>query len=513
MKTTTRVKTINGHQYLYEITYYYDKETKRTRQKSRYLGKYVDGKPVRVREKAKSPEKVYSYGEFIPFLTAVRALKLEEILSNHLSEHETRICLTLAIAALTSPDAIYNPGSWFEGTALSRLFPGLKVSTKTVLKVLKKLGETAIPMEICRSGINKGGILDSRVYDLMIPQIRFSSGSLQNENINPFFDQVSLFYDRDQNIPSAYMSHPKSLTTTHLIKASVAGMHLFRYRQTTLVSGRKFKSAMNIYGLIFSGTPFIIPIGPDNELIREEIKRHRSELMHPKNLKIFHGETLFVVPISVPVESIQMHGFICYSPRRDEEERAEYNEDLSLIIESLDKSPIYRWADPAETIRDVAGRYEPFIQWKVEDNRLCVSIKQKTVTKYLRDSGITVFLHSGEDFQWEQCLQWTSEQKEDESFLGMITRQFQIYPHTVDAETIRQGIYLIAFLSLMMKRWVERQFEISGLLSVSSMPKIMIDLSRIRLIGLGNDRTIVTGLNPRQKEVLDILKWPADTLN
>jgi len=512
VKTTTRVKKINGHEYLYEISYYYDKETRRTRQKSRYLGKYVDGKPVRVREKAKSPEKVYSYGEFIPYLTAIRTLQLEELLGTHLTEHETRVCLTLAVAALLRPEAIHNPGTWFEGSVLSRVFPGLKVSTRSVIKILKKLGETVIPMEICRIGVNKGEGAHSRVYDLMIPLMRFSSVNLNKESKYYFFDQISLYYDNEQGIPTAYMPHMKNLTATQLIKTTVAGMHLFRYRQTAFISGRKFNSAMNIYGLVFSGTPFIIQIGADNDIVKEEIRRHRSELMHPKNLKIFHGETLFVIPISIPIESMQMHGFISYCPRRDEEERTEYAEDLNLIVESLNKTPIYRWADPAETIRDVAGRYEPFIQWKVEENRLLVSIKQKAVAKHLRDAGISVYLHAGEDFQWEQCLQWTSEQAEDEEFFGDTISHFQIYPHTIDADTIRQGTYMVVFLSLMMKRWVERQFEIAGLLSVSSMPKIMIELSRIRLIGLGNDRTLVTGVNPRQKDILESLKWQLDNL-
>jgi len=47
MKTVIRTKKINGIDYLYEITYYYDKESKRTRQHSRYLGKAIDGKPVK----------------------------------------------------------------------------------------------------------------------------------------------------------------------------------------------------------------------------------------------------------------------------------------------------------------------------------------------------------------------------------------------------------------------------------------------------------------------------------
>ncbi|PKL59843.1 MAG: hypothetical protein CVV33_05755 [Methanomicrobiales archaeon HGW-Methanomicrobiales-4] len=510
MKTTTRIKKINGHEYLYEITYYYDKETRRTRQKSRYLGKNVDGKPVRVREKAKSPEKVYSYGEFIPYLTTIKALGLQEMLGTHLSEHETRVTLTLAIAALTCPEAIYNPGAWFEGTALSRIFPGLKITSQTISKILKKLGDTTIPMDICRSCINNKGGTESRVYDLMIPQVRFSSALHRGEADRKFFDQVSLYYDKELSIPAAYLPHQKNITATHLVKSSVAGMHLFRYRQTTLVSGRRFNSTMNIYGLIFSGTPFIIPIGPENEIVRDEIKRHRGELMHPKNLKIFHGETLFIVPITIPVESMQMHGYIGYSPRRDEEERIEFSEDLDLIIESLHNTPIYRWADPADTVKDVAGKYEPFIQWKVENNRLQVSIKQKVVTRHLKDAGLSVFLYAGEDFQWDQCLQWTTEQAEDESFFSTTTRQFQIYPHTVDAEIIKQGIYMIVFLSLMMKRWVERQLETSGLLSVSTIQKIMIDLNKIQLIGLGNDRTIVTGLNSRQKDILDSLKWQVE---
>ena len=49
MKSFIRVKKINGQEYLYEITPYYDKEKKQIRQKSKYLGKNVNGVPIRVR--------------------------------------------------------------------------------------------------------------------------------------------------------------------------------------------------------------------------------------------------------------------------------------------------------------------------------------------------------------------------------------------------------------------------------------------------------------------------------
>ena len=139
MKTTTRVKKINGHEYLYEITYYYDKETRRTRQKSRYLGKNVDGEPVRVREKAKNPERVYSYGEFIPYLQAVKSLHIQEILGAHLTDHEVRLFLTLLYAGIHHPDALHSPASWYDGTVLPRIFSGLKITTQSISRLLKKL--------------------------------------------------------------------------------------------------------------------------------------------------------------------------------------------------------------------------------------------------------------------------------------------------------------------------------------------------------------------------------------
>ena len=57
MKSFIRTKKINGQEYLYEITPYYDKEKKQIRQKSKYLGKNVNGVPVKVRAKTKIPRR------------------------------------------------------------------------------------------------------------------------------------------------------------------------------------------------------------------------------------------------------------------------------------------------------------------------------------------------------------------------------------------------------------------------------------------------------------------------
>ncbi|PWR75137.1 hypothetical protein ACKUB1_06235 [Methanospirillum stamsii] len=508
MKTTTRVKKINGHEYLYEITYYYDKESRRTRQKSRYLGKNVDGQPVRVREKAKTPERVYAYGEFIPYLQAVKNLRIQEILGSHLTDHEVRLFLALLFAGIHHPDALHSPASWYESTVLPRVFSGLKITTQSITRLLKKLGEGSIHLSICRalSQIPDSG--NMRVFSIDLPMSKPTTWNkgVTHQSIEP----IVLFYDNIENIPVGYLSSARYLITSDLVKAISAGMSLFSGKKATIISGKNFESSMNLYGAIYSEIPLIFPLDPEHDLIKDEIKQHRSELMHPKNLKIFRGETLFVIPVNLTLETHHLKGYIIYSPRQEEEIRERYAEDIDLILENLNEKPIYRWVNPAEAVADVAGIYNQFLQWKVEDNRMFVDVKRKALGKYLKNSGISVIITGDPEYQWDTCLEWLEERAEAEDFITTFLKNFQVFPLTVDSDVMKNGAFLIAFIALVIERWVHEQYTKSGLLSIYTSERILLELMKIRLIGLGNERVIVTGLSSRQKEILDSLKWSAE---
>lgn len=116
MGSTIRTKIINGQEYLYEITYYYDPASKRTRQQSRYLGKSVDGEPVRVRDANRIPRLTFAYGEYLPLLAILDALHLETLLSEHIPGAKVQALLTLALNRVISPLPLSQIESWWEGT-------------------------------------------------------------------------------------------------------------------------------------------------------------------------------------------------------------------------------------------------------------------------------------------------------------------------------------------------------------------------------------------------------------
>ncbi|MEM0467125.1 MAG: transposase, partial [Candidatus Thermoplasmatota archaeon] len=104
MKPITRIKNINGKEYFYEIQPYYDPKSKRIRHKSKYLGKNIKGKPVRLRSKI--PQHSYAYGEYIPLLAITQELNIDKILTLYLPEEQTRSLLAIAYNRVLRPLAL-----------------------------------------------------------------------------------------------------------------------------------------------------------------------------------------------------------------------------------------------------------------------------------------------------------------------------------------------------------------------------------------------------------------------
>jgi hypothetical protein len=88
MKPTIRIKVKNGIEYWYEETYYYDKEEKQIQHRSKYLGRNVDGQPVRMRsapdevkdrtkKKTASIKSSFDYGSILVLQTIMEELNID----------------------------------------------------------------------------------------------------------------------------------------------------------------------------------------------------------------------------------------------------------------------------------------------------------------------------------------------------------------------------------------------------------------------------------------------------
>lgn len=96
MKTYLRKKTINGREYFYDMTPYWDREKKKTRYHSKYLGIQKENGIEKMRTHL--PGNIFVYGPFIPDLRIIREMGIESILDSLFRKEERNAILVLAAA-------------------------------------------------------------------------------------------------------------------------------------------------------------------------------------------------------------------------------------------------------------------------------------------------------------------------------------------------------------------------------------------------------------------------------
>lgn len=514
MKKITRVKTINGHEYIYEITYYYDKKAKRTRQKSKYLGKNVDGKPVKIREHAKYPQKAYDLGVFLPYVSVIDELQIADLLAEDLSTPESRMVITIALAGLINPQAIYNLTSWYNGTVLSRYYPQLRLTSSTISRLLKKIGESDISQTFSARFIKDLMITDAYLYDLTLDiggrtnsknqyGFEFSGSDIQK-------NQISLIVDKEEGVPVMYRLRSGGGTKASVIRKDIEEISHIGIQGTTLVMDSSFFSTMNFYDLIFSNTPFIIPVSTQNSMVTETVDECSIDMMHPKKMMMYQNESLFVQPIIVSSAQAPIKGYLYYFPQQGDAMHHRFKEDIASAILKLDKTRVYAWMKPLDTVREIAGDYESFISWEEKDGLLLVKPKQKAISRYTKHFGKFVLLYAGKDFKWDECLALYREKREDERVLSKIISNLDIYPHNVNSEKVTRGILFISFISLLLKKKVQQILEESGLSSIYSYERLFLELEPISLIELANQKCMISALSRKQSEILSALQISPD---
>ena len=174
MKSEKRIKKINGKEYWYEDIPYYDKEKKQIRHHSKYLGKNVDGKPVRMRDTMNASGIIlssksftsFNYGELLPVLGIIEELHIDRFLGDVLDEYQRNMVLSLCINRVVRPVALHLVRTWYDSSFLSVLFPGLSLSSQNVSNLLSELGDSNIPSVFMGNLLKDVGTKSTFMYDI-----------------------------------------------------------------------------------------------------------------------------------------------------------------------------------------------------------------------------------------------------------------------------------------------------------------------------------------------------------
>ena len=139
---TIRYKQRGNKWYVYEIHQYWDKELKKPRQRTKYLGaaQEKDGPYSKTDKISPRPleSAILDCGDSYAISEISKSIGLEQVIESSFGNLDS--IMTLACFQITEGSAMYNCEDWSEGNIASKLFPNAKVSSQDVSRLIKILG-------------------------------------------------------------------------------------------------------------------------------------------------------------------------------------------------------------------------------------------------------------------------------------------------------------------------------------------------------------------------------------
>ena len=520
MQPTRRIKVKNGIEYWYEETPYYDKEKKQIRHKSKYLGRNVDGQPVRMRsapdevkektkKKAMEIKSSFDYGSIFVLQSIMKELNLDRYLEVLLPSSEVSMVRALAFNRIIRPTAMKNVDSWYEGTSLVLESPQINLTSQRVSELLCRLGESNIPDRFMSQLIEGTGTKNTLIYDITSLSSYSQLINLLEYGYNRDGESLpqinlSLILDKDKGIPVMYDIFPGGISDVSTLSGTLKKIKAHGIQNYVAVMDRGFFSLSNLRELMTNKISFIMAARLQLNDLKHLLTEAQKDIDDVKYLHKFNKDPIFAKPISYIIDSIEVHGYVYYDPKLEQTEKQTFLSRLYDIREELLKMRLNKNSNPYVVFKEKAQGFGNFFDWHAIDNRFDVEIKQNAVAQRINKMGKYIIFHSG-DFDEMKCLSLYRERDEIEKSFKALKSEIDILPLNTHSEKTTRGFIFIAFLSLIIRTRLMSMMREAKILDKYSVELLLLQLEKLRKITLADGQIIVTEMTKKQRDILQAL--------
>ena len=523
MEPIHRIKTIKGIEYWYEVTPYYDPVSKQTRYKnSKYLGRNVDGKPVRMRSapaevtaKVKAEKKTvtihssYEYGSVLILKHIMQELKLDQYLHGLLNDTETAMVTALAFNRVLRPLAMQHVDTWYAGTALSLDDPKISLSGQRISELLERIGTSNIPQQLMGKLLEGNRTKRTLIYDITsissysslmhLLEYGYNRDGLSLPQIN-----LSLIMDKDLGIPVMYDIYPGSISDVTTLTGTLTKLDAYGVEDYIAIMDRGFFSQNNLIEMLDKKISFIIAATFQLKDLKMLLTETQRDIENVDYLQKFKEHTLYVKPVTFPIGSHVLPGYLYYDPKRERDEKEVLNGRLFDIREELAIIRLKKSQLAHIRFFETAGKLKNFFDWKQVDNRIEATIRQNAVAQRTNLMGKFILFYSG-DVDWMTCLSLYRERDEIEKEIEMMKSDLDVLPLNTHSDNTMRGFLFIVFLGLVIRSRLLRMMTDAGLLKRYAVKGMLLELEKFRKISLADGRIMNTEMTKKQRLILEAL--------
>lgn len=343
-----RHKMIGNKSYAYEITSIWDKESKKTKTKSRYLGP-VDPQTKEIKKFSKKvslgKEKLildfgdaYFLNQFV--ISSDLYIALKEVFFDHYSE-----MLPLMIYRLCAQSAMYNCEEWMSGSVTAYLYKNISLSSQRISDFFNMLGDEDVQRSFFKAYLNfVGGCEKSVIIDATsLPNqihIDFNAWGHADGKIEKQFRFLCVL-DQETKAPLFYRLLPGNIVDVNTLQTTINELKAMGVNNSFVLIDAGYFSESNINELYKQKINFLSRMPAGRKIYNHLILNHADTVEALKHSYLIGERSYFAISVEIDLYGHKGYAFLILDPERKAKEIRElqqkYCNDPSERDDNKDK--------------------------------------------------------------------------------------------------------------------------------------------------------------------------------
>jgi transposase len=321
-------KTIKGREYAYDVTSYWDKELKKRKKKTVYVGRVID-KENGVYEKLNDAADhfrrslILNFGDTYVIHKHFERSPFYEVFTNVVPEYtDTLMCLIYY--KLLKSSAMQYASTWLSGNYACILHKNADLSSQRISVFLKALGEEAVWRTFFKVYLEKivgsktGIIIDStglpNEIDMPLSAWGHHGGGTERET------RLLMVVEKETGMPLYFRYMAGNIVDVSTLTSTVAELAKMGVDTAFALIDAGYYSEENIKNLFNSGIAFLTRLPAGRKLYKELIAEHSADLERAENAVVYGKRMLYIKKVAVDLYGYAAFSYVICDVKRKADE-------------------------------------------------------------------------------------------------------------------------------------------------------------------------------------------------
>lgn len=480
-----RYKKFGNATYAYEVKAYWDPKLGKPRQKTRYLGKVVDGKKRKIEKvlyTRHQEKQILDFGDICLLSHVYQNSGLKKIVDVSFPRHSFFV-KTFVFNRIIQPLPLKSLYYWASTNALKEEGDISRLTSQNITEMLAEIGaEESIKEFLQRYLEEYASVAPTVLMDLTAMPTLISSMLCEWGYADSAIEhKIGLFLvsERDTRLPLFFKLVPGNRTSVTLLDETLDEIRAYKISEPFLVLDRGFFSAENLVKLKDGKMGFIIGLPSTTALFNALVEEVIPKVQAPSNAFMLNGSHHFGSVERVKVGKVPLYAYVILNPERKMREEKEF------YSEFLERAA---YLEGRKRKRKVAGE---FVEYKYGRVRM----KEEEIERELRRKGVMILL-STKKMDCAEALELYYSRDIIEKNFRYFKSDLNLLPARIHREDGIRAYVLLMFISLyllLQLKKVKLSMSLAeGFLLLRMVKKKIFD-----------DGSVVVGIGKEQKEIFE----------